>query len=400
MSAGERVLFVSADAFGHASEKQFVGFAQELLRRGHGVMFSVGGDPASAAREGVDAIAGLRWQHHTFSGRRLHPDALAAVRAFAPDVVHALSPRVPTLAAAREMARATSARLVVHFSDDEWGSERKPVWEPWRVRAKFAVRRVIWRAHPPLWWLSTRTTLAWTRREAHALDALTPALAREVEARLGRPCHVVLPVTPRLTAPATHADAPEPLDFGDGAVALFTGTVWPVYLPDFVLGIRAIGELHRRGREITFVHAGRFHPEMDPAALLAQAGVRSDRAHLLGHLPFHRMDGLMAAATVLLQPGPPSRFNRLRLPSKMQAYLASGVPTVTFATGFAELLADREEVLMTHGDDPAELADRIEELLDDRALYERLREGGPAAAARLFDPVANTDALLRVYRDA
>jgi glycosyltransferase involved in cell wall biosynthesis len=109
---------------------------------------------------------------------------------------------------------------------------------------------------------------------------------------------------------------------------------------------------------------------------------------------------LLRRADVLLQPGPPSDFNRLRLPSKMQAYLASGRPTVTFAVGFAELLEDREEVVKTHTGDPSELADRVEEVLDDGALRARLEHGGPAAAARLLDPARNTDALLAHYREA
>jgi glycosyltransferase involved in cell wall biosynthesis len=81
----------------------------------------------------------------------------------------------------------------------------------------------------------------------------------------------------------------------------------------------------------------------------------------------------------------------------MQTYLASGTPTVTFGVGFGELLEDGVEVLKTRGSEPAELADKLMALIDDPELAERIGRGGRAAAQRLFDPVANTDALLAHY---
>jgi glycosyltransferase involved in cell wall biosynthesis len=108
----------------------------------------------------------------------------------------------------------------------------------------------------------------------------------------------------------------------------------------------------------------------------------------------------MRRADVLVQPGAPSEFNRLRFPSKLPAYLASGTPTVTYAAGPGELFEDRVEVLKTHTGEPEELADRMREVLDDGRLREKLARGGPAAAARLFHPERCTDALLEYYRAA
>lgn len=109
---------------------------------------------------------------------------------------------------------------------------------------------------------------------------------------------------------------------------------------------------------------------------------------------------LLRSVDVLLQPGAPSEFNRLRLPAKLALYLASGTPTVTFATGFGELLADRREALLTRTAGPTELAARIAELLEDAALRDTLARGGPCAARRLFDRERNTRALEAVYADA
>jgi len=101
---------------------------------------------------------------------------------------------------------------------------------------------------------------------------------------------------------------------------------------------------------------------------------------------------------VLVQPGRPTEFNRLRLPSKLQAYLASGRPTVTYATGLEELLTDREEVLFTRTGDPAELSARLGDVLTDEALRARLEYGGPRAAKRLFDADANAARIAEHFR--
>lgn len=128
-------------------------------------------------------------------------------------------------------------------------------------------------------------------------------------------------------------------------------------------------------------------------------GPRRRSAPFLGYLPFGTTDTVMARATILLQRGRPNDFNRLRLPAKLQSYLASGRPTITFAVGLGELLEDRDEVLKTTGQ-PGELADRIGELLEDADLHDRLSIGGPRAARGLFDEEANVAALVSHYRGA
>lgn len=396
LPAPVRVLFVCQNDFEAPTEKQVAGWAQGLLRRGHAVAITVGGDVATAASEGVDRLPGIVLGEHRLDGRALRESDRSWARDFAPAVVHACNPRAPTAAAAADLAGATGAVVVVHFEDDEW---RTPPLEPRaRPRARLGrpVRRALARRRPGGWPFATRASLRWAR-EAAGLDALTPELAREVEARLGRPCAVILPVTPELPA-SDGAPQPELPDADGRPVLLFTGTVWPQYLDDVELGLRATAEVRRRGADAVFWHAGRVHPRVDLAALARDAGLGPGALRMLGYLPFTAMPALLARATVLLQPGAPTDFNRLRLPAKLQPYLASGVPTITFAAGAGELLRDREEALLTTTASPGELADRIEELLRDPDLRAALAAGGPRAAARLFDEETNVGALLEHYR--
>lgn len=391
-----RILLVCQNDFGAPTEKQALGFALELARRGHEVRITLGRDDVGLEALGAVDVSAVEIGHHGFAGPRLRAADRAAARAFAPDVIHAFNSRVPVVAAAADLRRATGAPVFVHFEDDEWRPPPGlPGESPIRPLGRLG-RRVISRAHPPAWLHSARRSLGWVRREAVAFDALTPALAREVSARLGRPCAVVHPVSPP-TREAPDAPAPLPADLAGRPVALFTGSVLPIYRDDVLLGLRGVAEARRRGHDLVFVHAGPLHARIRAEDLLAESGLDTGSAAFLGAVPFDRIAGMLRAATVLLQPGHPSEFNRLRLPAKLQEYLASGTPTLTFAVGFGELLADRDEALLTRSGDPAELADRIIELLTDDGLRRTLARGGPAAARRLFDPVTNVDALLAHY---
>lgn len=395
-----RIAFLCQNDFGAPTEKQALGYAEQLLERGHDVLILIGRDAATIQSEGADQVPRLALRHYRFSGPRLRRSDVDAVRSFRPTLIHAFNPRVLTISAAAQLRRASGAPVFVHFEDDEWNPPPQgfPGEKFYLPYARW-VRRHAWPLQPSLWWQATQWSLRWVQRNGHAFDALTPVLADEVRARLARDCSVVLPITPRRIASSAEV-APSTLRLPQlsGTVVALTGTILPVYLPDLVQGLDAIAEVQRRGHDVSFLHAGDTFG-FDPQVLAAQAGIRPGTAHFLGYRPFRDMAVVLDRADILIQPGPPSEFNRLRLPSKMQTYLESGKPTITFAVGFGQLLEDGRDVLKTHTADPRELADRIVALIEDPALAERLARGGPAAAARLFDPVANTDALERHYFD-
>jgi glycosyltransferase involved in cell wall biosynthesis len=259
------------------------------------------------------------------------------------------------------------------------------------------VRRLRSLRDPPVWPDPTRRWLRWVRRRASGLDALTPVLAAEVERRLGRRCATLLPPALPLE-PSAESDFTLPPEIRGRPIALVTGTIWPVYLRDLLIGLRAVAEVQRRGHDLAYVHAGRVHPRIDPDRLAAEAGLRPGSWAFTGLLPYPAIPGLQRQASVLLLPGAPSPFNRLRLPARLQPYLESGIPTITCAVGAGELLEDRREVLKTRTAEPGELAERIVEVLEDPGLRAVLAAGGPAAARRLFDTAANTDALEAYYR--
>ena len=397
-----RVLFVCANDFAQASAKQALWFAQQLQRDGHAVMMTVTGSASSLAAESSDR-EGIPVSANRFLGPRVSPADVAAVRAFQPDVIHCWSSRLPAVTAARAYARSSHAPVVVHWEDDEWRIRDDAMGRSAIRRLLRPARRAASNVYPPLGAAMTAGSLRWVVEHAAALDALTPELAEHVSSRTGRSCEVILPATPDDDpgAPASGSPATQLLDeLGGIDVALWTGSVHPACEADVRLALAAVAEVQSRGRELAFAHIGHVLPRYDTAAWAREAGLRDGTARFFGYVPYPQVPALLRRASVLLSCGLPNDYNRLRLPSKLQAYLASGTPTVTFAVGFGRLLVDRQEALLTQTGDPGELADRILEALDDSTLRATLRAGGPAAAARLFDPVANTRTLMRYYRAA
>jgi glycosyltransferase involved in cell wall biosynthesis len=399
--ASLRVLFVCGADFRAPTEKVVLGYAAGLAEAGHQALIAVRGDPAGADQElGGARPSGLSIFSYRFHGPWLRPADRRRVARFRPDVVHAFNPRVDVIGAARRMNRRIGAPLVVHFEDDEWGLAAGGGQSfPRRLARRVAAG--VSAVYPPAWRFASPRTLRWVASNAAGLDAITPALAEHVRLRLGRACTVLLPVRPAAGAPAVALAEPSlPGWLAGRDTVVFTGAVFSAHAADFRLLVEAIGELERRGRDVALVYAGMVASRFDLVEWARAAGLGERDFVALGYLGSAELQGLLRQATVLAQPGAPSEFNRLRLPSKLQAYLASGTPTVTFACGAGELFEDRREVLKTYGESAAELADRIGELLADPALRTELGRNGPVAAARLFDRERNCRALIDIYRQA
>lgn len=390
------VLFVCQSDLAGPSEKQMMGYAQQLARRGHRVLLAFGGSVERSYREGLEITPGIEMTEYRFAGRGVREQDRRLAVGFEPSVVHAVNSRVPTAAAASDYAKATGAPVFVHFEDNEWGAWQGVPGESLYYRIGRQVRRVESMVHPASWPHSTARTRRWVRHRAAALDALTPELSAEVSRRIERDCATLFPVSP-IVADGSAAQFELPPQLSGMPLAVVTGTVYPFSLDDTLQGLRAVAEVQRRGHPLGYLHPGNVHARIDPVALATDAGLAPGTFAFPGLVPYAGVPSLLARADVLLQPGGPTEFNRLRLPSKLQAYLASGTPTITFAAGFGALLEDREEVLKIHTIDPRELADRIEEILTDSALRATLSSGGPRAAERLFDPERNTDALVEHY---
>jgi glycosyltransferase involved in cell wall biosynthesis len=157
----------------------------------------------------------------------------------------------------------------------------------------------------------------------------------------------------------------------------------------------AVRLLQRRGRRVRLLRLGSTKPGgVDPRTLQALRDGEPD----LGDVPWRDVPGYLALADAFVQPGAPDDFNRYRLPSKLPEFLAMGRPVVLPDCNLADDLADGENALLLRRGDALEIASRIEMLLDDRGLAERLGRGAREFAVERLSWPRNAAALADFYR--
>jgi glycosyltransferase involved in cell wall biosynthesis len=236
-------------------------------------------------------------------------------------------------------------------------------------------------------------------KRASGFDAIVPSLAEAVRERYGVECEAILPAIPRVEAPHSRSGLRERFGIpAEAPLILYTGSVYRPQFPDLALLLDAFAVLAERVPEARLVHTGRIAPRYELDRLRARTGAGAERVHFLGFLEeFADVQGLLAEAAALVQPGAPTDFNRLRLPAKVHDYMLTGRPTITFEAGFGEMLADREEAVLTKTDRPQELAEAIEWVLADRARADAIGARGRERALELFDPAAIAAQTLAYY---
>ncbi len=152
----------------------------------------------------------------------------------------------------------------------------------------------------------------------------------------------------------------------------------------------AVKLLQRRGHPVRLVRLG--HSEfggVDPRAFRAVA----DGAIELGPVPWREMPNYLALADAFVQPGPPDDFNRYRLPSKLPEFLAMGRPVILPHCNIGHDLAHGKNALLLEEGNALEIVARIEELLSDREMGDRLGAGSRQFAEEQLSWRSNAEGL-------
>lgn len=395
-----KILLVCLADFTAPGARQTLRLAQALTAAGQECMVLIEGEIESV-RFDADRELEVPVDRYDFVGPLVDRRTRALVDRFGPDVVHCYEPRTAPLSASLQISRRTGAALCVRFADDDEALAREAggtglkgqLGRPAMLAAGTLFPRRWPYKHPLLY-----------RRMVHrgsGFDAIVPTLAAAVEARYGVRCESILPAIQSARTPRPSPGLRERLGLRPGPLVVYTGSVFRAQYPDLELLLRAFAHLSERVPDAQLVHTGRIAPRYPLEQLRALTGAGGDRVHFLGFLEdYADVEGLLAEAAALVQPGPPSDFNRLRLPAKVHDYLLSGRPTVSFGVGFGELLEDRRDAVLTHSDSEEELAAAIEWVLADRDRAEAVGRNGRARALELFDPKSVAEQTIDYYERA
>ena len=158
----------------------------------------------------------------------------------------------------------------------------------------------------------------------------------------------------------------------------------------------AVKLLQRRGHPVRLVRLG--HSEFGGVDPRAFRGV-SDGVLEMGPVPWRDIPDYLALADAFVQPGAPDDFNRYRLPSKLPEFLAMGRSVVLPDCNIGHDLSDGENALLLKRGNAVEIAARIEELLADRSLADRLGKGARKFALEQLSWPDNAAALGSFLRE-
>lgn len=181
----------------------------------------------------------------------------------------------------------------------------------------------------------------------------------------------------------------------DGETIVYSGGVTSNNIADIANLYNAIGSLRQNGRNIKILKTGPNHPSLNEICNYDTTKFVTD----LGFLAKPKLLSLLAQATVLIQPGKDTAFNRFRLPSKLPEFLASGTPVITGDTNLGKRLSHRKEAYLLQSSTPEEICEAYLEIIQNQSLYKTLAHEGKRFAKENFDLEQNGAKLLTFYRE-
>jgi len=182
----------------------------------------------------------------------------------------------------------------------------------------------------------------------------------------------------------------------DEFVLVYHGTIHYANQHEMMSLYVAVQLLRRRGHPVRLVRLG--HSEfggVDPRAFRAV----SDGVMELGPIDWREVPDYLGLADAFVQPGACDDFNRYRLPSKLPEFLAMGRPAIVPHCNIGHDLTHGENALLLEQGNAVEIMARVEDLIADRELAEKLGHGARRFALEELSWSANAAALGNFYRE-
>ncbi len=396
-----KILLVCLADFRAPGARQTLRLADALTTAGKQCMVLIEGDP-DTLRFATEQASEVEVHGYGFTGPIVNRHTRLLAKEFKPDLVHCYEPRTAPLSASLQIARREEAALCVRFADDDESLAQEAGGSGLRGRLGRPAMLAAGTLFPRRWPYKHPMLYRKMMAQASGFDAIVPTLAEAVSERYGIDCESILPAIPYRDPPQPDAGLRQKLGLpADGQLILYTGSVYRAQYPDLEVLLRAFAQVAAANPNAHLVHTGRIAPRyaLDELRAITEAG--AERTHFLGFLEDPSdLQALMAEAAVLVQPGAPTDFNRLRLPAKVHDYLLTARPTVTFAVGFGEMLNDRDDAVLTETGEPHELAAAIEWVLADSSRADEIGQRGRKRALELFDPHAVAAQTIAFYDGA
>jgi glycosyltransferase involved in cell wall biosynthesis len=311
----------------------------------------------------------------------------------APDLLHAWTPRENVRMFVSKLAERRRLPYFVHLEDnedvitaDQLGFARADLASA--TEAELERRLIPTVSHPR----RSREFLAGAAGVTTIVDRLAEFVPE------GVPTHVLPPAfEPDLFKPQPRSEelARELGLAPTDRVVVYAGTVHATNAEEVRNLYLAVAAVDTTARPLRLVRLGSdFLDFLGDAAATRRIEIR------VAHQPRDRLPSIFALADVLVQPGSPGAFNDFRIPSKLPEYFAMGIPVILPRSNVGLLARDGEECLLLDRGDAADIAAKIQRVLDDDDLRRRLGRGARQFAERTFSWERSARDLATFYRSS
>jgi glycosyltransferase involved in cell wall biosynthesis len=333
-----------------------------------------------------------RRRFRTVTYRRARLGRFGFPEGASPDLLHAWTPRENVRVFVSRLAARRRVPYFVHLEDnedviaaDQLGFARADLAAA--PDAEIERRLIPTISHPRRY----REFLA----GAAGVTTIVDRLAEFVPP--GVPTHVLTPAfEPDLFKPQPRSDelARELGLAPTDRVVVYAGTVHATNAEEVRNLYLAVAAVDTPTRPLRLVRLG-----SDFLDFLGNAAAATRRIEIrVGHQPRERLPAIFALADVLVQPGSPGAFNDFRIPSKLPEYFAMGIPVILPRSNVGLLAHDGEECLLLDSGDAADIAAKIQRVLDHGDLRKRLGHGARQFAERTFSWERSARDLAAFYR--
>lgn len=183
---------------------------------------------------------------------------------------------------------------------------------------------------------------------------------------------------------------------GGEFVLTYNGNLHAANLPEIHSLYLAVGLLNRIGHRVRLIRLGTdFVDAFGEARRQLEPFIIN-----LGHTSYSEQPRYLALADALVQPGRPDKFNDYRFPSKLPEFLRMGKPVVLPKTNVGLAMRDESDCLLLTDGTAVEIADKIERLIVDRHLRERLAGGALSFSRENLSWAKAANALSEFYSNA
>ena len=379
------VLFISHCDFQGNSAMHIFSIANTLSDLGVSCAVCVPNDPHTVEAHGTAAFAVVPYAKAAEHGVRF-PDGRA------PDLIHAWTPRELVRKLTERLADTHSCPYVVHLEDNE-----EFILACEGIRSNGAADAMgrgsdvafpDHRSHPV--------------RSKHFIDgasAVTAVIDRLLEFKPADTPGLVF--WPGFDEEFRNPPAPSTALLnlvqpraGEKFI-VYTGNIHDVNIGEVTSLFLSVQALRRRGVPVRLLRSGWTHSMKTG---LLQEAIEAGAVTELGFLPRHEIPALLSLADVLVQPGRCDEFNEYRFPSKLPEFLVSGKPVILPRANIGRFLTGGEEAVLLRSGDALEIAETVENLLQDPRKRRQLGEAGRDFAIRRLSWTGNVPPVLDLYK--